>query len=133
MEGAPGGRRRVVKAAASTQLLDSLAERVPNPILKAAIKVCYGHHTLVKINDEIRRKILRSHYAFRLGVQEPVAFAGGVFAGALGLNLQEEPLKGWVERTKTQAGVRSSRSIYDQIHLIHSSRDVLYKHGGGGR
>jgi len=66
-----------VKAAASTQLLDSLAERVPNPILKAAIK-------------------------------EPVAFAGGVFAGALGLNLQEEPLKGWVERTKTQAGIRIS-------------------------
>jgi hypothetical protein len=37
-------------------------------------------------------------------LQEPLAFLGGVFAGVLGLNLEEEPLKGWVERTQEQAG-----------------------------
>ena len=37
--------------------------------------------------------------------QEPVAFWGGVFAGALGLSELDEPLRGWVERTAEQAGV----------------------------
>lgn len=37
-------------------------------------------------------------------LQEPVAFWGGVFAGVLGLNLDEEPLKSWVERTSGKVG-----------------------------
>ncbi|XP_028799574.1 UPF0426 protein At1g28150, chloroplastic [Neltuma alba] len=38
-------------------------------------------------------------------VKEPVAFLGGVFAGVLRLDLEEEPLKEWVTRTVEAAGV----------------------------
>jgi len=41
----------------------------------------------------------------RAAVKEPVAFWGGVFAGVLRLNLTEDPLKSWVERTASQAGL----------------------------
>lgn len=37
-----------------------------------------------------------------------MAFWGGVFAGALRLNLDQEPLKSWVERTSKQAEVRTA-------------------------
>ncbi len=37
--------------------------------------------------------------------QEPVAFWGGVFAGALGLNVDEDPLRGWLQRTAADAQV----------------------------
>ncbi|MED6200520.1 hypothetical protein PIB30_085943 [Stylosanthes scabra] len=37
--------------------------------------------------------------------QEPVAFLGGVFAGILRLDLNEEPLKEWVSRTVEAAGI----------------------------
>jgi hypothetical protein len=43
----------------------------------------------------------------RAALTEPVAFWGGVFAGALGLDEKEEPLRGWVERTAAAAGVRT--------------------------
>jgi hypothetical protein len=35
---------------------------------------------------------------FQEFVQRPVAFAGGFFAGALGLNLNEQPVSQWLER-----------------------------------
>ena len=38
-------------------------------------------------------------------IQEPVAFFGGVFAGLLKLDVEDEPLKDWVERTAEAAGV----------------------------
>ncbi|KAJ7975490.1 UPF0426 protein, chloroplastic [Quillaja saponaria] len=37
--------------------------------------------------------------------KEPVAFMGGIFAGILRLDLEEEPLKEWVTRTVEAAGV----------------------------
>ncbi|XP_057428023.1 UPF0426 protein At1g28150, chloroplastic [Lotus japonicus] len=38
-------------------------------------------------------------------LKEPVAFLGGMFAGILRLDLNEEPLKEWVTRTVEAAGV----------------------------
>ncbi|KAJ1403990.1 hypothetical protein SESBI_26910 [Sesbania bispinosa] len=38
-------------------------------------------------------------------LKEPVAFLGGVFAGILRLDLNEEPLKEWVTRTVEDAGI----------------------------
>jgi hypothetical protein len=32
-------------------------------------------------------------------LQEPIAFWGGVFAGVLRLNVNEDPLKTWIQRT----------------------------------
>jgi hypothetical protein len=37
--------------------------------------------------------------------QEPLAFLGGVFAGLLRLDLNEEPLKDWVAKTAEAAGI----------------------------
>ncbi|MEW5317104.1 MAG: hypothetical protein WDW38_008432 [Sanguina aurantia] len=42
----------------------------------------------------------------RIALQEPVAFFGGLVVGALRLNLTEDPLKGWVDRTAELAGLQ---------------------------
>ncbi|PIN09371.1 hypothetical protein CDL12_18049 [Handroanthus impetiginosus] len=38
-------------------------------------------------------------------LKEPVAFVGGIFAGLLRLDLNEEPLKEWVTRTVEASGM----------------------------
>ncbi|KAF3449129.1 hypothetical protein FNV43_RR09856 [Rhamnella rubrinervis] len=38
-------------------------------------------------------------------VKEPVAFFGGVFAGLLRLDLNDDPLKEWVSRTVEASGI----------------------------
>eukprot|EP00897_Mesotaenium_endlicherianum_P004696 jgi/Mesen1/4254/ME000022S03548 len=38
-------------------------------------------------------------------IKEPIAFFGGLFAGILRLDLNEEPLKDWVAKTAEAAGV----------------------------
>eukprot|EP00246_Nothoceros_aenigmaticus_P005659 TRINITY_DN17890_c0_g1_i1.p1 TRINITY_DN17890_c0_g1~~TRINITY_DN17890_c0_g1_i1.p1 ORF type:complete len:129 (+),score=13.72 TRINITY_DN17890_c0_g1_i1:178-564(+) len=40
-------------------------------------------------------------------IKEPVAFVGGIVAGLLRLDLNEDPLKEWVERTTEAAGVKA--------------------------
>ncbi|WCJ34739.1 UPF0426 protein At1g28150 chloroplastic [Euphorbia peplus] len=42
---------------------------------------------------------------FKQALKEPVAFMGGMFAGLLRLDLEEEPLKEWVTRTVEASGV----------------------------
>ncbi|KAK9925634.1 hypothetical protein M0R45_022905 [Rubus argutus] len=41
----------------------------------------------------------------RKALQEPVAFMGGMFAGLLRLDLNEDPLKDWVSRTVEASGI----------------------------
>ena len=48
---------------------------------------------------------------FTVALQEPVAFWGGVFAGFLALDVEEEPLKGWIARTSADAGVCTQRLL----------------------
>ncbi|KAH7550593.1 hypothetical protein ACOSQ2_024293 [Xanthoceras sorbifolium] len=38
-------------------------------------------------------------------LKEPIAFAGGMFAGLLRLDLKEDPLKEWVTRTVDASGI----------------------------
>ncbi|CAL9216518.1 unnamed protein product [Arabidopsis halleri] len=38
-------------------------------------------------------------------LKEPIAFLGGMFAGLLRLDLNEEPLKDWVTRTVEASGI----------------------------
>ncbi|PKA59608.1 UPF0426 protein [Apostasia shenzhenica] len=38
-------------------------------------------------------------------LKEPIAFMGGMFAGLLRLDLQEDPLKGWISRTVEASGL----------------------------
>ncbi|PRW60851.1 UPF0426 chloroplastic [Chlorella sorokiniana] len=42
---------------------------------------------------------------------DPIAFWGGVFAGALGLDLRQDPLKTWVEQTAAEAGLRYQATV----------------------
>lgn len=49
-----------------------------------------------------------------MGLQEPVAFAGGMFAGLLRLDLKEEPLKEWIVRTVEAAGITSEEIITEE-------------------
>jgi hypothetical protein len=37
-------------------------------------------------------------------LREPVAFAGGLFAGLFALDVTKEPLKAWLQRTAEKAG-----------------------------
>lgn len=48
-------------------------------------------------------------------VKEPVAFFGGLVAGLLRLDLQEEPLKDWVERTSKAAGLDQEGKASEQV------------------
>ncbi|GJN26962.1 hypothetical protein PR202_gb14931 [Eleusine coracana subsp. coracana] len=41
----------------------------------------------------------------RVSAPEPVAFMGGVFAGLLRLDLNEDPLKEWLTRTVEASGI----------------------------
>uniref|UniRef100_A0A0D9W7E3 Uncharacterized protein n=1 Tax=Leersia perrieri TaxID=77586 RepID=A0A0D9W7E3_9ORYZ len=41
----------------------------------------------------------------REALKEPVAFMGGVFAGLLRLDLNEDPLKEWITRTVEASGI----------------------------
>ncbi|CAM6028773.1 unnamed protein product [Sphagnum balticum] len=47
---------------------------------------------------------------FKEVLKEPIAFFGGVFAGLLRLDLNEEPLWEWVARTSEAAGLDLSES-----------------------
>ncbi|KAK9714287.1 hypothetical protein RND81_06G084100 [Saponaria officinalis] len=42
---------------------------------------------------------------FKEAIKEPVAFMGGIFAGLLRLDLNEEPLKEWINKTVEASGI----------------------------
>ncbi|PAN39220.1 hypothetical protein PAHAL_7G228800 [Panicum hallii] len=46
----------------------------------------------------------------REAIKEPVAFMGGVFAGLLRLDLNEDPLKEWMTRTVEASGIAEENS-----------------------
>ncbi|KAG0526728.1 hypothetical protein BDA96_06G171100 [Sorghum bicolor] len=46
----------------------------------------------------------------REAIKEPVAFLGGVFAGLLRLDLNEDPLKEWISRTVEASGIAEENS-----------------------
>lgn len=43
--------------------------------------------------------------------QEPVAFMGGVFAGFLRLDLNEDPLRDWISKTVEASGIAADGEI----------------------
>ncbi|CAL5222408.1 g4767 [Coccomyxa viridis] len=57
---------------------------------------------LSRAADSISDPILRR------ALKEPVAFWGGFTAGALALNLKEDPLRSWIERTAADAKAESA-------------------------
>ncbi|GMY12736.1 UPF0426 protein At1g28150, chloroplastic isoform X1 [Fagus crenata] len=66
-------------------------DRNRNMIYKNGVIACFFNPT----DDPILKQALK----------EPVSFMGGVFAGLLRLDLNEEPLKEWVTRTAEASGI----------------------------
>ncbi|KAG7655717.1 hypothetical protein ISN44_As01g027680 [Arabidopsis suecica] len=48
-------------------------------------------------------------------LKEPIAFLGGMFAGLLRLDLNEEPLKDWVTRTVEASGITEEEVDADGV------------------
>lgn len=48
-------------------------------------------------------------------LKEPVAFAGGLFAGLLRLDLNEDPLKEWVKKTMESAGLTEEVDTQESV------------------
>ncbi|KAM3381367.1 protein, chloroplastic isoform X1 [Capsicum galapagoense] len=71
------------------------------PILKQAVKGSVVEEKL-EHGEETRVNFVK---IISLEEKEPVAFAGGIFAGLLRLDLNEDPLKEWVARTVEASGV----------------------------
>eukprot|EP01024_Parvocaulis_polyphysoides_P029063 TRINITY_DN26203_c1_g1_i1.p1 TRINITY_DN26203_c1_g1~~TRINITY_DN26203_c1_g1_i1.p1 ORF type:complete len:116 (-),score=9.88 TRINITY_DN26203_c1_g1_i1:391-738(-) len=68
------------------------------------------------LSDQLTERI--DDPVLKLFVKEPVAFFGGVFAGIFGLNLQEDPLRTWIESTAASAGVSyevANRQVQQQL------------------
>ncbi|CAN6577689.1 unnamed protein product [Malus baccata var. baccata] len=51
----------------------------------------------------------------REALKEPVAFMGGMFAGLLRLDLNEDPLKDWVSRTVEATGITEEEIVADGL------------------
>ncbi|CAI9295469.1 unnamed protein product [Lactuca saligna] len=53
-------------------------------------------------------------------LKEPVAFMGGMFAGLLRLDLNEDPLKEWISRTVEASGMSADEEGEDESDPIKS-------------
>ncbi|CAK9195651.1 unnamed protein product [Sphagnum troendelagicum] len=72
-----------------------------SPSINKTYNVTFGvTPSLLSKDDPILKEVLK----------EPIAFLGGVFAGLLRLDLNEEPLREWVARTSEAAGLDLSES-----------------------
>ncbi|CAH1429925.1 unnamed protein product [Lactuca virosa] len=55
--------------------------------------------------------------------KEPVAFMGGMFAGLLRLDLNEDPLKEWISRTVEASGMSTDEEGEDESDPIKKSQE----------
>lgn len=68
----------------------------------------------------------------RRALREPVAFFGGVFAGMLGLSVDDEPLREWVDRTSEAAGMtRAEEAAVEEAAAGGGTGDVDGDDDGG--
>ncbi|KAG4997683.1 hypothetical protein AAZX31_10G164300 [Glycine max] len=57
-------------------------------------------------------------------LKEPVAFLGGMFAGILRLDLNEEPLKEWVTRTVEAAGISEEEANTEESTTEEAPQEI---------
>ncbi|KAE9589697.1 hypothetical protein Lal_00021601 [Lupinus albus] len=57
-------------------------------------------------------------------LKEPVAFLGGVFAGVLRLDLNEEPLKEWITRTVEAAGISKEETDAEETTIEAAPQEI---------
>ncbi|CAK9312298.1 unnamed protein product [Citrullus colocynthis] len=92
-----------------------------------------NHHSILSSNKPMRGNYLRlgcnqstngiSAFFFnpvedpviKEALKEPVAFAGGLFAGLLRLDLNEDPLKEWVKKTAESAGLTEEIDTQESV------------------
>eukprot|EP01025_Chloroclados_australasicus_P055591 TRINITY_DN6771_c0_g1_i1.p2 TRINITY_DN6771_c0_g1~~TRINITY_DN6771_c0_g1_i1.p2 ORF type:complete len:132 (-),score=12.56 TRINITY_DN6771_c0_g1_i1:249-617(-) len=99
-----------------------------NPALKShskkAVRVHQYHRainqtTSVRVPKELVDRI--EDPVMRQLVKEPVAFFGGMLAGVFGLNLEEDPLKTWIQTTAAAAGISyevANRQVQQQLDSL---------------
>ncbi|KAL3512981.1 hypothetical protein ACH5RR_025698 [Cinchona calisaya] len=57
-------------------------------------------------------------------LKEPIAFMGGMFAGLLRLDLNEDPLREWIARTAEAAGVTDEEIGNDDVQSEESPQQI---------
>ncbi|XP_008813341.1 UPF0426 protein At1g28150, chloroplastic [Phoenix dactylifera] len=57
-------------------------------------------------------------------LKEPVAFMGGMFAGLLRLDLNEDPLKEWITRTVDASGIAADGEIVQEELKLEAQEDA---------
>ncbi|XP_027123943.1 UPF0426 protein At1g28150, chloroplastic [Coffea eugenioides] len=57
-------------------------------------------------------------------LKEPIAFMGGMFAGLLRLDLNEDPLREWVARTADAAGITEEETGNGDIQSEESPQQI---------
>ncbi|KAK8945843.1 UPF0426 protein [Platanthera guangdongensis] len=57
-------------------------------------------------------------------LKEPVAFVGGMFAGLLRLDLNEDPLKEWIVRSVKAAGIKPDEEAGAKVDEKEDSRQI---------
>ncbi|KAH0456433.1 hypothetical protein IEQ34_014340 [Dendrobium chrysotoxum] len=56
-------------------------------------------------------------------LKEPVAFLGGMFAGLLRLDLNEDPLKEWISRTVEASGLKPEEVVDGMESSLDANED----------
>ncbi|KAM5570211.1 hypothetical protein ABKV19_011074 [Rosa sericea] len=82
--------KKLIKPSALTKKLNPISTRV---------RLGNNHGVKSFFSNPIEEPIVRK------ALQEPVAFMGGMFAGLLRLDLNDDPLKEWVSRTVEASGI----------------------------
>jgi len=88
------------------------------PKLKACVvKGIYSSSSLSSSVSSVRFRVKASSCnptdqpILKEALKEPVAFMGGLFAGLLRLDLNEDPLKEWVARTVESSGITAEELV----------------------
>ncbi|XP_004299449.1 PREDICTED: UPF0426 protein At1g28150, chloroplastic [Fragaria vesca subsp. vesca] len=82
--------KKFIKPSAFTKKLNPSSTRV---------RLGNNHGVRAFFSNPIEEPIVKK------ALQEPVAFMGGMFAGLLRLDLNDDPLKEWVSRTVEASGI----------------------------
>jgi hypothetical protein len=78
------------------------AGKLQRPSVRPSHQLVRSSKLIEQLADGVEDPILR------LALKDPVAFTGGVFAGALKLSLNEDPLRSWIDRTSALAVVSAT-------------------------
>lgn len=92
----------------SRSILSSKNSRVDCPLRGFSSTKLVTHKKNHQRSVEVRAFLdIQNDPIVKEALKEPVAFLGGIFAGLLRLDLNEEPLREWVAKTAEAAGIET--------------------------